>query len=95
MDPAIRHLIAAFRKSPNWDEQLDLSLLQRLWPALAGPMLASATTIVAIQGERVIVNVPNRVWRKELLKMKPQLLARMNEPWGAPRITEIAFTHEN
>ena len=95
LDPAVRHLIAAFRKSPNWDGQLDLGLLQKLWPALVGPKLAGATTVVAIQGSRVVLNVPDQTWRKQLVKMKSELLARMNEPWGTPLITEIAFTYEN
>ncbi len=95
IDPAVRHLIATFRKSSNWDDQLDLELLQKVWPALVGSKLAEAMTIVAVQGSRVVVNVPDQVWRKQLNKLKPQLLARMNEPWPAPWITEIVFTYEN
>jgi predicted nucleic acid-binding Zn ribbon protein len=95
LDPAIRRLIATFRSSGQWDNQLDLELLQKLWPALAGPGLAEATTIVAVQGSRVVINVPDQIWRKQLSKMKPELLARMNEPWPVPWITEIVFTYEN
>jgi hypothetical protein len=94
-DPALRHLIAGFRKSPHWDHQLDLELLQKLWPVLAGPKLAAATAIVAVHGSRVVVNVPDQIWRKQLIKMRPELLARMNEPWPAPWVTEIVFTYEN
>ncbi len=94
-DPALRHLIASFRKSPNWDGQLDLELLQKLWPTVVGPNLAHATTVTAIQGKRVVVNVPDQIWRKQLIKMRPQLLARINEPWPTPWIKEIAFTYEN
>lgn len=94
-DPALRHLIANFRKSPEWDEQLDLQLLQQLWPSLVGKGLAGATTIVAVQGSRVVVNVPDQVWRKQLVKMRSELLSRMNEPWATPWIKEIAFTYEN
>ena len=95
IDPALRHWIAVFKKSSNWDDQLDLQLLQRLWPSLVGANLASATTVVAIQGSRVVVNVPDLIWRKQLVKMRPQLLARINEPWPTPWITDIAFTYEN
>jgi predicted nucleic acid-binding Zn ribbon protein len=95
IDPAVRHLIATFRKSSNWDNQLDLELLQKLWPALVGSNLAEAMTIVAVQGSRVVVNVPDQIWRRQLNKIRPQLLARMNEPWPAPWITEIVFTYEN
>ena len=95
IDPALRHLIATFRKSPNWDEQLDLELLQKLWPAMVGQNLAKATTVVALHGSRVVLNVPYQNWRKQLVKMKPQLLRNLNAPWATPRITEIAFTYEN
>ena len=94
-DPALRHLIASFKRSPNWDHDLDLHLLQKLWPSLVGDNLASAVTVVAIHGSRVVLNVPDQIWRKQLVRMRPELLRRMNEPWPAPWITEIAFTYEN
>ena len=95
MDPVYRRLIAVFRNSRNWDEQLDLELLQKLWPSLVGDRLASATAVVAMHGSQVVMNVPNQIWRKQLMKMKPALLAKINEPWGVPKITEIAFTYED
>jgi len=95
IDPHLRSLIAAFRKSPNWDQELDLQLLQRLWPVLVGPELAGSTAVVAIHGSRAVVNVPDQIWRKQLIRIRPQLLARMNEPWATAWITEIAFTYEN
>ena len=58
-------------------------------------MLAGVATIVAVQGSRVVVNVPDQIWRKQLIKMRPELLARMNEPWPVSWITEIVFTYEN
>jgi len=94
-DPVVRRLIASFRNSSHWDSQLDLELLQKLWPVLAGPKLAGVVTIVALQGSRVVVNVPDQIWSKQLMKMKPELLARMNEPWPVPWIVEIVFTYEN
>jgi predicted nucleic acid-binding Zn ribbon protein len=94
-DPAVRRLIAAFRQSQNWDAQLDLELLQKLWPELAGPKLAQATTIVAVHGSKVVMNVPDLIWRRQLMKMKAELMAKMNQPWPSPWITEIVFTYEN
>ena len=94
-DPALRRLIASFRKSPNWDEQLDLQVLQQLWPTLVGPALAGATKVTGVQGSRVVVNVPDQIWRKQLVRMRAQLLAKMNAPWATPWIKEISFTYEN
>ena len=95
LDPSIKSLIGQFRKSPEWDEFLDLELLQKLWPVLVGEQLASATRVTAIHGSTAVLDVPDLTWRKQLFKMKPKLLERMNEPWGTQRITEIAITYEN
>jgi predicted nucleic acid-binding Zn ribbon protein len=62
---------------------------------LAGKTVGEVTRITAIHGSTAVLDVPDLAWRKQLMKMKKQLLARMNEPWGSPRITEIAITHEN
>jgi len=94
-DPAVRHLIASFRKSSNWDAELDLEVLRKLWPSLVGSKLANATQVTAVHGSRVVINVPDRIWRKQLITMRPQLLQRLNEPWAIPWIKEIAFTYEN
>jgi len=95
LDPAVRRLLAMFRKSPNWDNELDLEVLRKLWPVLVGQKLADAISVTAVQGTRVVIKVPNQIWRKQLMKMKPQLLARINAPWATPFIKEIAFTNEN
>jgi len=94
-DPVLRSLLASFRKSPNWDADLDLEVLRKLWPALVGANLATATQVTAVQGSRVVINVPDLIWRKQLIRMRAELLKRMNEPWATPWIKEIAFTYEN
>ena len=94
-DPALRSLLASFRNSSNWDAELDLEVLQKLWPSLVGTKLAFLTQVTAVQGSRVVINVPDQIWRRQLIKMRPQLLKKMNEPWATPWIKEIAFTYEN
>src|SRR5947207_15427128 len=94
-DPVVRRLIASFRNSSHWDSQLDLELLQKLWPVLAGPKLAGVVTIVALQDSRAVANVPDQIWSKQWMKMKAELLPRMNEPWPVPWLAEIVFTYES
>jgi predicted nucleic acid-binding Zn ribbon protein len=91
LDPAIRSLIGQFRNSPQWDEFLDLELLQKLMPSLVGDQLAAVMRVSAIYGSRLVVDVPDKIWRKQLARMKPKLLERINELWGVKRITEIQF----
>jgi len=91
LDPAIRSLIGQFRKSPQWDEFLDLELLQKLMPSLVGEQLAVVMKVSAIYGSRLVVDVPDKIWRRQLHLMKPKLLERINELWGVQRITDIQF----
>jgi predicted nucleic acid-binding Zn ribbon protein len=95
VDPAVRRLLASFRQSPVWDQELDVEVLRKLWPSLVGPQLAGATTVTGIRGSTVVINVPDLIWRRQLLRMKFQLLKRINEPWPTPWIKEIAITYEN
>jgi predicted nucleic acid-binding Zn ribbon protein len=95
LDPAIKSLITHFRKSKEWDEHLDLELLQKLWPTLVGEQLANVTRITAIHGSTAVLDVPDVVWRKQLYRMKGKLLHRINELWSTQHITEIAITYEN
>ncbi len=88
-------MIAAFRKAPNWDVDLDLRLLQALWPKLVGPSLAASTTIDAIEGSRVVIHVADRTWEKQLRSIQTRLVRKLNEPWPNAWITEISFTYEN
>jgi Protein of unknown function (DUF721). len=89
LDPAIRSLIAQFRRSPTWDDQLDLELIQRFWPDLVGDQLAGATKITAVRGSTVVLNVPDLIWRKQLMHMKRQLLQKMNELWGGGKLRRL------
>jgi predicted nucleic acid-binding Zn ribbon protein len=95
LDPVIKSLIGQFRQSPAWDEHLDLELLQKLWPVLVGETLAAMTRITGLQGATAVLDVPDLIWRKQLYRMKPKLLQRINELWGTQRVTEIAITYEN
>src|SRR5262245_20891270 len=95
IDPAIRRLIASFKQSPNWDSELDLQVLQTLWPSLVGQHLARMTAITAIHGSRVVIRVHDENWRKQLIKIRPEILGNLNKPWTTPWIKEIVFTREN
>lgn len=94
-DPAFRQIIAQFRDSRAWDEDLDLRLLQALWPRIAGPSLAQNTSVAAVSGEVVVIRVPDQIWKQQLVAIRPQLLKKINEPWPRRWIKQIRFTHEN
>ena len=94
-DPALRHLIANFRRAPAWDEELDLRLLRALWTRIVGSALAESTMVERIEGARVVIRVPDQTWEKQLWSIRSRLLRKMNEPWPHAWIREIGFIHEN
>ena len=95
IDPAFRQIIASLRESPEWDESLDLRLLQALWPTLVGASLAASTSVIGIRGSRMLVQVPDRNWERQLRSIRGRILARVNEPWPNRWINDIGFTHED
>ena len=95
LDSAFRQIIAQFRDSSAWDEELDLELLRALWPGIAGASLAENTSVVAIEGGEAVVQVPDRVWKQQLLSLRPLLLRKINEPWPGRGIRQIRFVYEN
>lgn len=94
-DPAIRQIIASFRQSSSWNEALDLRLLQALWPKLVGESLARSTSVVGIDGSRIIVRVPDAIWKKQLLSIRGRILDKVNEPWPSRWVQDIRFTYED
>ena len=94
-DPALRHLIANFRRARAWDEELDLRLLRALWPMIVGSALAESTMVERIEGARVVIRVPDQTWEKQLRSIRSRLLRKMNEPWPNAWIRDIGFIHEN
>ena len=94
-DPALRHLIANFRRARAWDEELDLRLLRVLWPRIVGSALAESTMVERIEGARVVIRVPDHTWEKQLRSIRSRLLRKMNEPWPNAWIRDIGFIHES
>jgi len=95
VDPAFRQIIAQFRRSRSWDDELDLRLLQALWPTMAGPSVARAVSVIDVRGDEVVLRVPDRTWHRQLVSMRPLLVRRFNESWPGQPIRHIRFAYED
>jgi len=95
LEPAFRQIIATFRNSSAWNQDLDLRLLQALWPQVAGLRIASNTSVGAIHGQRMIVRVPDETWTHALAAVRPALILKMNSMLPGSWIRGIQFTHED
>lgn len=95
LDPALRQIIAEFRNSDAWDAELDLRLMQALWPKIVGPSLARNTRPVEVGEGRLVVQTPDPTWTEQLRAVRGMLLRKINAPWPGPAIRELWFTHED
>lgn len=94
-DAAFRQIIARFRDSDNWDDELDLYLMQTLWPRLAGRYLGESTSVIAIEEDTVLLQVPDQTWSQQLASMRPLLVRKINEAWPGRPLKRIRFTYED
>ena len=64
-----------------------LALLRAAWPAAVGPDLARRTEILTLDRGVLRVRVPDAVWRRGLVRMRGDILARLRRIAGgvAPR----------
>jgi hypothetical protein len=64
-----------------------LALLRAAWPAAVGPELARRTEVVTLDRGVLRVRVPDQTWRRGLVRMREDILARLRRIAGgvAPR----------
>ncbi len=69
-----------------------LAAVQRVWEDAAGPVFAAQTEVVAERGGIVTVRCSGGVWANELTLLAPQVVAKLNELLGEPRVTGLRCT---
>ena len=72
--------------------QTPLSAVQRAWPDTVGPTIAAETEVVSERLGVVTVRCRSAVWAQELTLLGPDLVGRLNDALGAPRVTELRCT---
>src|SRR3972149_5063085 len=59
-----------------------LALLRAAWPAAVGPELARRTEVLVLEGDTLRVRVPDATWRRGLIRMRGDILARLRSTAG-------------
>lgn len=59
-----------------------LALLRAAWPAAVGAELARRTEVVALDGGLLRVRVPDAGWRRQLVRMRSEILSRLRRIAG-------------
>jgi len=66
-------------------------MARRAWPAAVGKRIAAKTRPASLAGRRLIVEVEDAVWQRQLAVLKRQILERLDEVIGSSVIGEIEF----
>ncbi|QYO66619.1 DciA family protein [Leptolyngbya sp. 7M] len=85
--PAIRAIIG---RSPD----ADLSLAKAAWHSVAGDLLADRTKVVGLERDMLRVAVESKVWQRNLLEHRTELLFKMNTLLGEKLINDIEFVEQ-
>ncbi len=64
---------------------------RRAWPAAVGKRIAARTRPAWLTGSRLVVEVEDAVWQRQLAVLKRQILAKLDEVIGSSLVGEIEF----
>ncbi len=66
-------------------------LMRAAWPGAVGKKIAAHTRAAAVAGSRLIVDVEDAVWQKQLYTLSGQILTRLNAALDGITVTELSF----
>jgi hypothetical protein len=66
-------------------------LARKAWPTAVGKRIASHTRAVSLTGGRLIVDVEDVIWQRQLRSLKGQILERLEAVLGDETVGNIEF----
>lgn len=84
---AIEQMLQVYKIKRKFDE----TSLIAAWPELMGKAVANRTRQIYIRDRKLFIRVESSVLKNELLMIRSQILARLNEHAGSQVLDEIVF----
>jgi len=69
----------------------DEQLAQAAWPQAVGKKIACHTAAVSLIRNRLVVEVEDAVWQRQLFTLRGQILARIEQVMGRFMVEELEF----
>jgi len=66
-------------------------LARSVWPQTVGKRIAARTGRVSLIRSRLVVEVEDSVWQRQLFSLRKQILAKLEQALGKPLISELEF----
>jgi len=61
------------------------------WPAAVGKVIAAHSNAVALVRDRLVVEVADATWQRQLSTLKVQIIRRLQEMAGADKVRDVSF----
>ena len=90
MDDLIKALPKLLRAAGDAEEVLEAAAFAA-WRRAAGEALRGCAVPFRLYRKTLVVSVPDATWRKQLERMSPQLLFRLNSLLGQALVTYVEF----
>jgi hypothetical protein len=69
----------------------DEEMARSAWPAAVGKKIAFRTHVVGLVRDRLVVEVEDAVWQRQLFTLRQQILGRMEQVLGRKIAQELEF----
>lgn len=66
-------------------------LARAAWPQAVGRRIASHTRVVALFGSRLVVEVEDAIWQRQLETLRGQILSKLQEVAGKETVQAVEF----
>jgi hypothetical protein len=80
-------VLAKLKTSALTDEQLACAA----WPVAAGKTIANRTSAIALIRNRLVVQVEDSTWQRQLWTLRGQILRSLEKALGKPLVSELEF----
>jgi predicted nucleic acid-binding Zn ribbon protein len=69
----------------------DEELVVAAWPHAVGKKIAAHTRAAGLVRQRLVIEVEDAIWQRQLFTLRGQILAKVEQVAGRPIATEIEF----
>jgi hypothetical protein len=63
----------------------------RAWPVAIGKRIARHARAVSLVGQRLVVEVEDAIWQRQLFSLRDQILRKLDQATGTPVVKQLEF----
>ena len=61
------------------------------WPLAVGKTIANRTSVISLVRTRLVIQVEDKIWQRQLFTLRAQILTRLEEALGRRIVDELEF----